>query len=660
VIGSLGELALWDYPPVLAQLEAKRFVGRDEELARLERVLDPDAAAPIVFVHGPGGIGKSALLRELSRRAAGRDFAVRGIDGRDSDAAQAAIEPALQAMRDGSCSLLLLDTYEQIAALGALLRRDLESALAAGGRLVIAGRRPPEPAWLEDGWQEAVLSLRLAPLSQPESQILLDARGIGDDVARQRLVAWGEGSPLALSVAADTLLAGNTLDLERLDADGLLASTLVSRLAGTELAGADHDIVAVAAIARAVDAQLLAAALPGVDGDHAEAWLRSLSFAEPLGTRITLHERVRKAVRTALLAEDPEHERQLRRRIADYLYGRAALGELRLLVDIAELIDDPTVRWGLAPPPIDVRPDRVRPGDREKVEEMVGAAGSEWWVGTRRWFEQAPEHIIVVRDAADVLVGWGIWVTPANAPEWVEEDAILAPWLADARSRVPDGDVLLFRDCPDDLRELADGEESPVLSAANLAIALSSGVRRARYMYGTTEPGRRQTHEFLLALNFERLPELDVEDGERTVCSYFVDWGPGGLVQMFRDLAYTDLGISPPTPAAGAAMPADSVRDALRSFHDPIALAASPLGRGGSGDERAASVQSMLRQATLAAFGDSPEQRLQRQAIERGYLDPDGGHARAMLDLSVSRTTYFRRLAEASEQLTRYVLANRQ
>ena len=644
---------------MLAQLAAQRFVGRDADLARLERVLEPETAAPIVFVHGPGGIGKSALLRELARRAAERGHAVQRLDGRDANATQTAIEPALERMREGDGSLLLLDTYEQVLALGGFLRERLEPALAAGGRLVIAGRRAPEPAWLEDGWQEVILALRLEPLSWPESRVLLEARGLGDEVAREHLVAWGEGSPLALSVAADTLLAGNELDLERLDADGLLASTLVARLAGGELAGADHDIVAVAAIARAVDAQLLAAALPGVDGDHAEAWLRSLSFAEPLGTRVTLHERVRKAVRAALRVEDPEHERQLRRRIADYLYGRAALGEMRLVIDIAELIDDPTVRWGLAPPPIDVRPDCLRPGDREKVEAVLAATDTEWWAGTRRWFEQAPDHVIVVRDAEGALVGWGIWVTPANAPAWVEEDAILAPWLADARSRVPDGDVLLFRDCPDDLRVLDGGKESPVLSAANLAIALSSGVRRARYMYGTTDPGRRQTHEFLLALNFQRLPELDVEDGERTVSSYFVDWGPGGLVGTFRDLVYADLGIAPPPAVDSAGLPTEAVRDALRSFHDPIALAASPLGRGGSSEERAASVQALLRQAAAGAFGNSPEQRLQREVIERGYLDPDGGHPRAMLDLSVSRTTYFRRLAEAAERMTQYVVASR-
>jgi hypothetical protein len=649
---------VWDSSPVLDQLEAMRFIGRGADLELLEHVLEPDAGAAIAFVHGPGGIGKSSLLRELRRRALMRGLAVRHIDGRDTGAAEEAIEPALAALGDGSCSLLLLDTYERVPALGALLRRNLEPGLATGGRLVIAGRQPPEPAWLEGGWQQTLLSLPLAPLSAAESAALLEARGLDDALARERLVGWGKGSPLALSVAADTLLAGRTLDLERLDADGLLGSTLVSRLAGTELDGADRDVLAVAAIARAVDAQLLAAALPGVDGDHAEAWLRGLSFSETLGTRVTLHEQVRGAVRASLRAEDPEHETQLRARIADYLYARAALGEMRLIVDVAELIDDPIIRWGVAPPPVEVRHDRVRPGDRELLEAKLDAADSEWWPGARRWFEQAPEHVSIVRDADGELVGWGIWVTPGNAPKWVADDAILGPWLADARTRAADGDVLLFRDCPDDMRE-RNGKPSPVLSAANLAVALGSGVRTARYMYGTTDPdGESQAHEFLMALDFERLPELDIADGERTVCSYFVDWGPGGLVRMFRDLVYADLGIAPP-PLGDTPAPTDAVRGALRSFHDPGALAANPLGRGANADLRVDSVRRTLREAAVAAFGDSPHEQLHRRAIERGYLDPDGGHAQAIDELNVSRTTYFRRLAEASDRLSEYVLASR-
>ena len=641
------------------RFDESTFVGRASELARLEAVLGDEAAAPVVFLHGPGGIGKSALLRELGRRARGRGIAVRAIDARDSAAAPAELAAALAALADGSCSLLLLDTYEQATALGAELREGMAAA-PAGARLVLAGRKPPEAAWLGEEWRGRVLAHAVRSLGGAEARALLADHGVVDAATATRIVNWAAGSPLALSVAADTLLAGNDLDLDRLDADGFLAGTLVSHLARDELEQADRDIVAVAAIARAVDAQLLAAVLPGVDGDHAEAWLRSLSFAETLGTRVTLHERVRRAVRAALAAEDPEHERSLRRRAADHLYARAELGELRLLADLAELIDEPRIRWGIAPPPVGVRADRFRPGDRERLAELLGGAESEdWWPGVVRWLEEAPEHVIAIRDEAGLLVGWRIWVTPAAAPAWVQEDAILGPWLADARERAPDGDVLLLRDGKDLIRERGAEPTSPIVSAANYASVLGSGLRGVRFMYATTDPADEQIHEFLLAMGYKRQPQLDIADHGRTVPSYVVDWGPGGAVRFFRDLVYWDLGMTPPAAAPAGEPAAAAVRDALRSFHDPIALAANPLGRGRGADQRAAAVRQTLLDAVDGAFGDSADERLLRAAIERGYLDPDGGHVIAMQELSFSRTTYFRRLATASDRVAEFVLSER-
>jgi AAA ATPase domain len=644
---------------VSVQIRQSTFVGRAADLERLGKLLGDEAAAPVVFLHGPGGIGKSALLRELGRRARERGIAVCSIDARDSAAAPAELAAALAALADGSCSLLLLDTYEQATALGAELREGMAAA-PAGARLVLAGRKPPEPAWLSEEWRGRVLVRAVGPLGADEARALLADHGVADAAAATRIVNWAAGSPLALSVAADTLLAGNDLDLERLDADGLLAGTLVSHLARDELEQADRDIVAVAAIARAVDAQLLAAVLPGVDGDHAEAWLRTLSFAETLGTRVTLHERVRRAVRAALAAEDPEHERSLRRRAADHLYARAELGELRLLADLAELIDEPRIRWGIAPPPVGVRADRFRPGDRERLAELLGGAEAEdWWPGVVRWLEEAPEHVIAIRDEAGLLVGWRIWVTPASAPAWVEDDAILGPWLADARRRAPDGDVLLLRDGKDLIRERGAEPTSPIVSAANYASVLGSGLRGVRFMYATTDPADEQIHEFLLAMGYKRQPQLDIADHGRTVPSYVVDWGPGGAVRFFRDLVYWDLGMTPPSATPAGEPAAAAVRDALRSFHDPIALAANPLGRGRGADQRAAAVRQTLLDAVDGAFGDSADERLQRAAIERGYLDPDGGHVIAMQELSFSRTTYFRRLATASDRVAEFVLSER-
>ena len=226
-----------------------------------------------------------------------------------------------------------------------------------------------------------------------------------------------EGHPLTLTVAADAVAGGADLSFEDLDASELLASVLIRRLGRDELDGADHEVLAVAAIAHAVDARMLSAVVPGVDGDEAETWLRGLSFAERLGTRVTLHARMRSALSAALRAQDAFHDQELRVRIADHLYGRMLLGEKRLLADMAELILVPELRWGLAPERMSHRATTLRPGDRERIGELLGVTGEPWWEQeTRRWFDEAPERVMVCRDAADGLSAWGITVTPATAP----------------------------------------------------------------------------------------------------------------------------------------------------------------------------------------------------------------------------------------------------
>jgi hypothetical protein len=97
----------------------------------------------------------------------------------------------------------------------------------------------------------------------------------------------------------------------------------------------------------------------------------------------------------------------------------------------------------------------------------------------------------------------------------------------------------------------------------------------------------------------------------------------------------------------------------LRSFHDPGALAASPLARGGSANQRAESVRRLLRDAVDSAFGDSRDEVLQRAVIEHAYLDPGGGHEVAAEELYMSRTTYFRRLRIAVDRVARRVLDSR-
>lgn len=55
----------------LSELRRRRFVGRQRELAQLDRCIDPDGPA-VTFLHGIGGMGKSALLEVFLERLQAR------------------------------------------------------------------------------------------------------------------------------------------------------------------------------------------------------------------------------------------------------------------------------------------------------------------------------------------------------------------------------------------------------------------------------------------------------------------------------------------------------------------------------------------------------------------------------------------------------------
>lgn len=637
----------------LSKRDREHLVGRRSELTAITELFVDDPAANVVLVHGPGGIGKSTLLREVARRGEARGWRPTVIEGRELAPVPESLGAIVGDLGSTDRPLLLIDSFEFIGALAGHLRRSLLPSLPERSIVVIAGRRPPDAGWLAGGWERLTLEFELRPLTEPESAELLRAHGVGDRRVADELIAWAEGSPLALALAGDAARSAASWSPHRAIERPAIVQTLIRRLTEGELDPAYLEALDVAAIARAVTPELLEEVLKDVDAVAAYRWLASRSFTEPLGDGVALHDLVRRATEADLRRRDPERERLLRRRIADHLHRLAAERRQLLSPDLMHLVRNRAIRWGYGwDGRAHYRIDDVSPGDGEHVEAWLAERGrAGLYALSRPFFERAPERVAVARDEDERLCGYAVSVTPANAPSFAREHPLLGPWLEDAnRSGRPES--TLWSESVD----FTEDRAGHVQSMLGMAGTMRSGLANPRYAYMPINPRLPGALAFSEAMGAHRLPELDREVAGVGIECHLIDYGEGGLLGMQRDAIYAELGLAPPSDA-GPRIDEETVREALRNLGVPHLLARSELAVGEGIEERAASVRKLLSDAAERAFGDSPDERLLHDVLARGYLEPAPSQEAAADELHLSRSAYFRRLKLASRRVAEYLAA---
>ena len=87
----------------LAWRDEQHFVGREPELEFFDSLFVEEPTHQVVLVHGPGGIGKSTLLREVARRAEKRGYRPTLVEGRELAPVPGEIENALGDLPASSC-----------------------------------------------------------------------------------------------------------------------------------------------------------------------------------------------------------------------------------------------------------------------------------------------------------------------------------------------------------------------------------------------------------------------------------------------------------------------------------------------------------------------------------------------------------------------------
>ncbi|MFI6579660.1 ATP-binding protein [Embleya sp. NPDC050493] len=624
-------------------------------MALFRRALAGEAGSlSVLLLHGLAGVGKSSLLRQFAvdARSAGRT--VIEISGRVGSS-PAAFELAAAEMFTRDNAVLLVDDFERCQVLEGWLRDHFLPRLPVGALTVFAGRRAPAPVWETDpGWAEVVRVVRLEDLSREDAAALLASRG----VPYEPLPAFAGGHPLALALVAEVALqaAPSAGELPAQE----VYSKLVEHLVGDLPSAAHRHALEVCCHARATTEELLRAALPGEDDAAALfAWLRRLPSVKAGPEGVAPHDVVRGAVDADLRWRDPQRYAAMHGRIRDHLLKRAveargadrigAVAPIMYLYRSGGFLGD-LVTWGNRS---EVHEEEPRSKDHTAVARMAERAeGARSATIARLWLARQPEAFRVYRRSdTGEMVGFSTWLTLRDPDE---KELRADPVVAAVWSHVHAVGALRPGEHVGIARFMVSSEPhswaSPVMDSMVLRIAAEVLlVRGAVWSFIiSADPDLRRS---ATAHGPFHPTGTDVVVGRRTYRIFGHDWRAEPL-ECTLDHTGPPRNLRPMAESAACAHKTavmarpefdEAVREALRCWHRPDALARNPLSRSGLFADAGSSLRDALERA-IDTLGGDPRSVKAHRALTVTFVDGAPTQEAAARRVELPFSTYRRHL----------------
>ena len=639
------------------------FVGRRAELRSFAETLAGGAARRVLFVHGPGGIGKTTLLLEMRTQARAAGRAVTLLDGREIDPSPHGLTEALGGAGTGAGAVLLIDGYEQLAPIDGWLRREVIPALPARNVVVLAGRDPPAQAWRTDpGWRQVVAVHRLAHLDDDESAELLARAGVAA-ADRPRLLRLGRGHPLALALLADVAHTG-TVPETLAEIPDLIGALLESLWRD---APSEAHVMGLATCSRAwLTTEDLLRETVGDAAPEVWAWLRRRPFVVARPGGLTPHDLTRDVLEAEFEHRFPDRYRSLHRTIHDHVIAgiRASRGLDRQL--LAQHLAFLHRHGPLAPVYAGLRAQSsasVVPAQASEHAEFVslitrgeGVTSAEL---AERWLAERPEHVDVVRtEEGTVAFTFHIFCPTGSAME--DRDPVVRAILEHVERAAPTRpgervEIARFfhgtREFQRDRYAALAGSVTSIINWCTEPLAWSFVVSVDPEFWGP----------FFDYLGFRPLVEVAV-DGRPNV-AYGHDWRrfpPDMWWDMMSDREYRG-GTGPPPESALRPPPLSrdafgaAIRSALAQLHQPERLAGNPLVGSALGRDAAAVRASVV--GAVDRLGGEPKGEQLRAVLNRTYLRPAPSQEAAAEVLGLAFSTYRRHLAKAVDAVTEVLWA---
>ncbi len=594
----------------LLDVRRRGFVGRTGELARFSSFLQaPVPSVAVLHVHGPGGVGKSSLLGQFVdvAREHGRDPVL--LDGRALEPTPEGVAGALaQAMGDADAdaiaalasrprTVLLVDTYEQLAGLDGWMRHTLLPRLREDVLVVLAGRNPPDAGWRSDpGWQDLVDEMALRDLPPDGARALLAARGVPADRHAEAL-AVARGHPLALVLVAEVLAQRPDGEVFSLGSAPDVIQLLLRRFVGEVTGPAHREALLACAHAGEASEALLRDVVDAAASGALFRWLCDLSFSELRPDGVALHAVVADALDADARWRDPDGYAQLHHRVSRHLDRRVAAAtgrdqqramwqKIRLLRfspmarDFYDFDADGHV-WLEAP----------TPEDHDAIVDMTvlheGPASGEV---ARWWLARQPGAFRVFRTSTTRRpTGFVAHVELGDTPgDEIDADPVLGAVWQHVRAAGPvrPGErIVITRFWVDEATHQQVATHHLVSSSASMA-----WVSTPALAWAVTVVHEPDVWEPIFAfIDFQRVPDLAVAIGEHRVGLFARDWRTTSVSAWIDLVAQRQLSQASRTPDLPSGRDelvvlsqeefARAVRDALRGLARPGGLDGNPLMR---------------------------------------------------------------------------------
>ena len=443
--------------PRLQKARRQRFVGRELECEYFEALVGSESfPVNALHVYGPGGVGKTYLLREFGARAEAKNLGSLYLDARYVEPSPTGFLHAMHACLPQTVTandadphsalaryaaekhklVLLIDTYELLNPLDGWLCDDFLPTLPDNVLLVTAGRNPPASSWHDHpAWGDLIHPMPLRNLNAAESCAYLLARNVPENQLNS-IVSFTHGHPLALSLVADTAAQRADGGVFEPEDNPDVIKTLLERFVQKVPGQAHRAALEACGLVRVLTEALLARMLGTLDAHELFEWLRSLSFVDTNRAGLFPHDLAREAICADVRWRNPDWYAELHKRAREYYNTRlqhaSDAEQVRILFDMVFLHRDnvvvrQTFDWQESGT---IRAERAHQADYDQFVEWVRShEGDASATIARFWFTEQPDGVIAFRDnrgtvgfmclvALDQITGDQLKTDKASASAW--------------------------------------------------------------------------------------------------------------------------------------------------------------------------------------------------------------------------------------------------